>query len=154
MPAYRALAPGDLAAARALFEAERANGTFLMRADEMLDAAGRGDALAVVAFEGTTLRGVILGGAVAGSSGTAAVTAVCVAKDARRRGVGGALIAAAVNAFGARGVRLVTAELPSDPRLVPAVALLRSAAFVEEGRLRDFVAIGTDLLILVRRLKG
>ena len=154
MPAYRPLAPSDLAAARALFEAEHVAAPFLARANEYLEASGRGDALAVVAFEGSELRGVILSGAVAGTAGAATISAVCVAPGARRRGVGSALVAAAISAFAARHVRLVTAEVPVDPRTAPATALMKRSGFAEEGRLKDFVAHGIDLAILVRRLKG
>lgn len=154
MPAYRPLAPADLAAARELFDAEHTAAPFLARANEFLEASARGDALAIVAFEGATLRGVILGGAVAGSTGAAAISAICVTPDARRRGIATALLAAAGTAFLARRVRLITAEVPVDPRLAPVMALFRANGFVEEGRLKDFVAVGIDLSILIRRLWG
>jgi len=154
VPAYRPLGPGDLEAARALFAAEHVAAPFLARASEYLDAAGRGDALAVVAYEHDELRGVILGGAVAGAVGTATLTGVCVIPSARRRGVASALVAAAVSAFTARRMRLITAEMPVDPRIAPAMVLMKRNGFAEEGRVRDFVAAGIDLAIMVRRLKG
>ena len=154
MPAYRPIGPADLEAARALFAAEHVASPFLTRAAEYLEASGRGDALAVVAYEHDELRGVILGGAVAGASGAATITAIGVIPSARRRGVGSALIAAAVTAFTARRMRLITAEVPADPRIAAAMALFKRNGFAEEGRLRDFVAAGIDLAIMVRRLKG
>ena len=154
MPAYRPIGPADLEAARALFAAEQVAAPFLSRAGEYLEASGRGDALAVVAYEHDELRGVILGGAVAGAVGAATLTAVCVIPSARRRGVGSALIAAALTAFTARRMRLITAEVPVDPRIAAAMALFQRNGFAEEGRLRDFVAAGIALAIMVRRLKG
>ena len=154
MSAVRSITVDDLGAARALFESEHSTAPFLERAGELLAAVERREAYALVAAEGSALRGVLVCGAVAGSSGTAAITAFCVAPAARQQGIGTALLTTAVSSFAAAGARLIVTEVAADPRLEAAHALLRSAGFVEEGRLRDFVAPGTDLLILVVRLAG
>ncbi len=149
----RPFAPADLRAAHELFATERSAARYLSRTPELLDdaAAGRGERLAFVAQEGKTLNGVLLAGAIAGSEGAAAITALCVRAASRRRGTGSALVHAACRALLAQGARLIVVELAGDPLLAPARALFLDGGFTESGRVPGLYADGVDLVILERR---
>jgi len=153
----RPLSRSDLATARALLDAEAARHPYAARPRELLDAAaaqvGEVDAeyRALVATEGSEVTGVVLFGRVAGAVGTGALFGVAVGARWRHSGTGRALVAAAVDALDASGVRVVIAELPDDAAIGDARALLMSAGFVEEARVADLVRDGVAVSFMRRQ---
>ncbi|MFL5578270.1 MAG: GNAT family N-acetyltransferase [Gemmatimonadaceae bacterium] len=152
----RPLAPGDVAAARALLGAESARHPYAARTLEILTAAAAAlgapgaEHRALVADEGDAVTGVVLYGLVAGTVGAGAIFGLAVARDARRRGVGRALVDAAADALATLGGRFAVAELADDASLGGVAALLASAGFAEEARASDLVRDGVGLRFLLR----
>jgi ribosomal protein S18 acetylase RimI-like enzyme len=143
------LAPRDLPAARALLARKRER--------ELLDRALTGTpectALAATRAGSGALAGIVLFGEVAGAAGAGTILWVAVPAPARRAGIARAMIAAAVEALGGRGTRLVVAELPSDREHEPGMALLRRSGFVREASVPDFYRDGVALTVWTRRLE-
>lgn len=101
---------------------------------------------------GGALTGFVLFGFVAGAIGAGKIRVVGVAPLARRRGVGRALVTAAVDELCNDDARFVLVELPDTDEARFASALLASCGFVEEARATDLVRDGVDMRFLVRRL--
>jgi ribosomal protein S18 acetylase RimI-like enzyme len=108
-------------------------------------------ALAATRSGRTRLAGVVLFGEVAGARGAGAVLWIAVPAQARRAGIGRALLRAATDALDADGARLVVAEVPSDREHEPVMALLRRSGFVREGSVPDFYRDGVALTLWVLR---
>ena len=92
--------------------------------------------------------GMLLGRAMAEE---AEVLTVAVAPDARRRGIGTALIARAVGEASARGARSLFLEVSAEN--APARQLYGAAGFTEIGRRRGYYAGGADALVMKRALR-
>jgi ribosomal protein S18 acetylase RimI-like enzyme len=101
---------------------------------------------------GGAVTGFVLFGIVPGTLGAGRVRAVAIAPLARRRGVGRALLTAAVQALDGRGARFVLVELPDDPPMRFFTALLDACGFVEEARAEDLVRNGVAMRYLRREL--
>ena len=146
------LTPATAAGARALLAAEAARHPYAARPLELLDAAAAGSAeyRVDVASAGDRPRGVVVWGLVAGASGAGMVYGVCVDAAARRRGIGGRLLAHALAGLRAGGARTTFAEVPDDTAVAGLLALLAAAGFREEARVADFYRDGVALLILRR----
>jgi ribosomal protein S18 acetylase RimI-like enzyme len=152
--AVRALAPADLRAALSLFGGGPEISRYFTRAREIVEeaAAGRSEHLAFATTDGRELTGMLLCTEVAGTEGTASITAVSVRSNRRRRGLGTTLVHAACEALRHRGCRLVIAELPDDPAIAPAHKLLAKCRFTETGRIPHFYADRIAMVIYERRL--
>jgi ribosomal-protein-alanine N-acetyltransferase len=87
--------------------------------------------------------GMVLG-RVAGDE--AEILTLAVLPDARRRGLGAALLATAMTAARAGGARSIVLEVSVDN--AAARALYHRAGFIETGRRRRYYADGSDALIL------
>ena len=115
-------------------------------------AGGDDEAWALVAERDGGLAGVVLLGLVAGAVGAGRLQLVVVAEGARRAGVGSALLDAAAADAASQGARFLLAEVPEDPRLAAAHALLRVGGFRVESRIPDFVREGIGIAFLRRDL--
>lgn len=82
----------------------------------------------------------------------AEILTLAVAPPARRQGVGGALLAAALVRALAAGAATMFLEV--SVANTPARALYAAAGFAESGRRRRYYADGSDALVLSRRLCG
>ncbi|MHB0948391.1 MAG: hypothetical protein ACYC3Q_12285 [Gemmatimonadaceae bacterium] len=96
------------------------------------------------AYEGATLRGIAIFGFVAGSERTGRL--ILLAADAPD--VATRLATGVADRLAASGARLVVAEWPDEAPFAASASCLRDAGWVEAGRIGDFVAPGTDLVIL------
>jgi ribosomal-protein-alanine N-acetyltransferase len=98
-------------------------------------------------------EGFALGRALAGE---AELLTIAVAEDARRRGIGGRLLAAFVAEAAAQGAGVVFLEVAEDN--VAAQALYRAAGFAEAGRRRGYYRMpdgrAVDALVLRRGAVG
>jgi len=106
------------------------------------------EARGIVAVLADAVVGVAVHGAVAGTIGAARLHAVAVASAVRRRGIGGALIAAAVAEQRRRGARLVVVECADADAFGAGRALLLRCGFLEESRIADYVRDGIGLSFL------
>lgn len=84
------------------------------------------------------------------AAGEAEILTLAVAPVARRRGLGAALLAAAMAAARARGAEAMFLEVSEGN--APARALYRSFGFAEVGRRRRYYPDGSDALVLRRGL--
>ncbi len=96
------------------------------------------------------VTGFVLFGVVPGTLGAGRVRAVAIAPLARRRGVGRALLTAAVQALEERGARFVLVELPDEPAMRFLAALLEACGFTEESRAADLVRDGVAMRYIRR----
>jgi ribosomal-protein-alanine N-acetyltransferase len=80
----------------------------------------------------------------------AEILTLAVAPEARRRGLGGALLAAAMAGAAARGASAMVLEVAEGN--AAARALYAAAGFAEAGRRRRYYAGGVDALVLRRDL--
>lgn len=92
-------------------------------------------------------RGFVLGWA---PGGDAEILTLAVALEARRAGVGAALVEAAAAAALVRGASSLSLEVAADNSA--ARALYRKLGFVESGRRPRYYASGADALLLRREL--
>jgi ribosomal protein S18 acetylase RimI-like enzyme len=143
------LDPGRFGEALALVGSDARSRELLARAE-----AGSREAIAVGAVDETgALCGFAIHGEVAGATGTSALLYIIVRPDARRTGVGRALVLHVVGEARARGARLVVAELPGAVRSAAALGLLGACGFRREGEVVDFYRDGVPLLLLGCRLE-
>lgn len=113
------------------------------------------DARAFASLLGERVDGVIVFGFFGGASGAGRLQLVVLERDARRAGVGAAMVRAALAALRRDGARFVLAELPDDPHELPgARAFLESCGFAEESRIEDFYRDGLALSFLRMELAG
>ena len=105
---------------------------------------------ALVAESAGEMKGLVVFGMVAGAIGTGRVHLVAVPAAERLRGVGGALLVAAMERFRDDDVRVVFVEMPDDPSHAPTRSLLLREGFVEEARVADFFRDGVSLVLLRR----
>ena len=105
----------------------------------------------MIARDGTVV-GLALFGTVAGAIGVSKVHVTVVAPSVSVTDVGERIIAAVIEESHRRGDRLVVAELPEDPAMGQARALLSAAGFAEEGRIPDYFQDGIALTLLRREL--
>jgi ribosomal protein S18 acetylase RimI-like enzyme len=104
------------------------------------------DARALASMLGEHLVGVIVFGFFGGASGAGRLQIVAVEGDARRVGVGAAMVREALAALREDGARFVLAELPADSHALPgAREFLESFGFREESRVDDFYRDGLAL---------
>ena len=96
------------------------------------------------------MTGFVLFGIVPGTQGAGRMRAVAVAPLARRRGVGRALVTAALHALDERGARFALVELPDEPLMRFLSALLDACGFSEESRAADLVRDGVAMRYLRR----
>lgn len=126
------------------------------RAAELLDRTlqGRREARAIAALDrDAALEGVVVFGAIAGAVATGAILVVAVRHDARRRGIGRALVRRALDDLRSDGTRLVVAELAGSAENAPALRLLATCGFREEGAIADYYREGVPLLVLEHRFE-
>lgn len=102
--------------------------------------------------DGGALVGFTVHGDVAGAVATGVLLWVTVRPEARRRGVGRALVKRAIDDLRAGGARLVVAELPGSAQHAAAVGLLAACGFRGEGEVADFYRDGVPLLLFGYRL--
>jgi ribosomal protein S18 acetylase RimI-like enzyme len=76
----------------------------------------------------------------------------CIADSCRRRGYGRSLLETTMRLAVSYGARRLMIE--TSPGLKAAISLYRSAGFQENGRVPDYYAPGTDLLLFSRPLVG
>lgn len=145
-PDIAPLAAHHVAAARALLVGERPA--------ELLERAlgGTRECVAIAATGDARLLGVALYGEVAGTAATGALLWLAIAPDARRTGVGRALVDTAVARLREGATRLVVAEVADDVSHAPTLALLAAAGFEREGAVPDFYRDGVALTLWTRRL--
>ncbi len=143
-----ALAPELLDTARALCDTARAAELFDRARAATAECRGE-----VALTDDGLLAGVVLSGFVAGALGTGALLWVAVPPRLRRRGIGRALVAAALGGLDRDGARLVVAELTGDAASGPVTALLALAGFEPEGEIADFYRDGVPLILLRRHLR-
>ena len=104
------------------------------------------DARALGSLPGAHINGVIVFGFFGGASGAGRLQLVAVERDARRAGVGAAMVREALAELREEGARFVLAELPDDPRVLPgAREFFESSGFREESRVDDFFRDGLAL---------
>jgi len=113
------------------------------------------DARAFASVRGARIHGVIVFGFFGGASGAGRLQLVVVERDARRAGVGAAMVREALAALREDGARFVLAELPDDSyELSGARELLESFRFREESRVDDFYRDGLALSFMRLELAG
>lgn len=99
----------------------------------------------LIASSGSELGGAAIYGTITGAEGAARVHLLAggdVASDALLREI--------LRVLGAQGARVVVAELPRIPGTAGLIAQLRARGFEECGRVADYYAAATDLIILRR----
>lgn len=77
---------------------------------------------------------------------------ICTAREARGRGIGGALLARVEDEVRARGGRLLLVETSSTPDYAPARGFYESHGYRRESVVHDFYAPGDDLILYSKRL--
>ena len=123
-----------------------------MHALERALAGSDDEAWGLAAVRGGEVVGLVLLGLVAGAQGAGRLHLVVVTAGARLGGVGRLLLDHAAADAVARGARFLLAEIPEDPVLAPAHALLRRAGFRVESRIPDFLREGIGIAFARRDL--
>lgn len=146
----RAARESDLAAALALMEWERQKNPWMERSGEIFRDAvmyPEREYKACVAEREGELVGIGVYGIVAGTIGTGMIHAILVAPRSRRAGIGLRILEYTVADLASRRLRVIFAELPSDPYLVRYRALLISYGFFEESRIEDYYRDGISQIV-------
>ena len=104
----------------------------------------------LIARDGT-VAGLVLFGAIAGTSGGIRLYTAVLALGIEAGDVGTRLMQAVAGVCRNEGARYIVAEMPDDPALGAVLALLREHGFREEARVPDFFRDGVALTFL--RLK-
>jgi len=128
---------------------------YIDRAMEILQRAERGHDVehrALVIARDGTVAALALFGAVAGAVGVSKLHAAIVAPSVSVADVGERIVSAVLDTTRHEGGRLIVAELPDDPVMNQARALLTSAGFEEEARVPDFYRDGVALTLMRRAL--
>jgi ribosomal protein S18 acetylase RimI-like enzyme len=150
---YRPAVDADRAAMRALVEHDLAGTPYAAVLTYFLRLASEGaahESRAIVAECAGEVVGFALFGEVAGASGTGRMHFVSVTASARLHAIGVGLCEAAVVDLVSKGARLIVAEVPDEPLVLPGRALLARCGFVETARVPDYFRDGTDLVVLLR----
>ena len=111
------------------------------------------DARCLVALHRNEPAAFVIYGHVAGSEGGGRIQLVMTDVRDRRSGLARLLIEAAVNDLREAGARFAAVEVPDDPALAAAVALLERCEFQVDARVRDFYRDGTDLTVFRRDIQ-
>lgn len=100
------------------------------------------------------LAGVLVYGVYAGAAGAGRLHLMLVAPNARRAGVGSALLERAVGRLRTEGARFLVAEVPDETALLDGCrSFLFARDFFEEARVADLVREGVALTFLRRPLR-
>lgn len=100
------------------------------------------------------LAGVLVYGVYAGAAGAGRLHLVLVSPNARRAGVGTALLERAVGRLRTEGARFLLAEVPDEAALLGGGrSFLFARDFYEEARVPDLVREGVALTFLRRPLR-
>ena len=153
---YRPAVDDDRGAVRALVEHDLAGTPYATVAEYFLRLASDGatnESRAVVAERAGEVVGFALFGEIAGAIGAGRVHFVSVTASARLHAIGVSLCEAAVADLVSKGARLVIAEVPDEPLLLPGRALLARCGFVESARVADYYRDSTDLVVLLRSIE-
>ncbi len=153
---YRPAVDADRAAMRWLVEHDLAGTPYCTAVEYFLRLAVEGataESRAIVAEGDGEVLGFALFGEVAGAIGTARMHFVSVTASARLHAIGIGLCEAAVADLVSKGARLVVAEIPDEPLLLPGRALLARCGFAENARVPDYFREGTDLVVLLRGIQ-
>ena len=110
------------------------------------------DTHGLVATRAHAIVAFVIYGLTAGSEGAGRLQLVVTDAAVRRTGLARRLVEAAVERLRGSGARFVIVEMPDDPALAPATALLQRGGFFVEARVRDFYRDGVDLAVLRREL--
>ena len=111
------------------------------------------DARAIAIVSGDFMAGVAVYGIFGGTIGAGRLHFAVVQSEARRDGAGSALVGEAVERLRDEHARFVLAELPDDPRELPAAReFLEAQGFAEESRMADFLREGIALSFMRREL--
>ncbi len=108
------------------------------------------DARAIVAVDKGRIVGFVIFGTFAGSDGAGRLQLVVTAPELRRMGIGQRLVEGAIAELHASGARFALVEMPADPALAIATALLERCGFQVDARVRDFYRDGIDLVAFRR----
>ena len=109
-----------------------------------------GESRALVAVREDAVIAFVIHGIVAGAEGAGRLQLVVTAAPFRRAGIARQLVERAVEDLRESGVRFTMVEVPDDPMLVPAIALLEQCGFRVDARIRDFYRDGVDLVVFRR----
>jgi len=153
--AARALSAEDHVSARVLLMGALGVTPYIDRAMEILQRAELGHDVehrALVIARDGTVAALALFGAVAGAVGVSKLHAAIVAPSVSVADVGERIVSAVLDTTRHEGGRLIVAELPDDPVMNQARALLTSAGFEEEARVPDFYRDGVALTLMRRAL--
>ena len=112
------------------------------------------DSRALVAVDAGRIAGIVILGSIAGAVGTGRLQLIVVERHARRRGIATQLIRGAIASLVADGMRIAVIELPDDPTLGAAKALLLGCGFHIVARVADYFRDGVDLAILQHDLRS
>lgn len=157
-PKLRQLSEGDLGAARALLRAAAAGPAYADALVGIIETAALSpgaECRGIVADLDGRMAAIAVYGEYAGASGAGRLHLVAVAERHRRHGLGTALMNVAAAELGARGARLILAELPDDrPALDDYTAFLRALHFAEESRIPDLYRPGVALIFLRTEVPG
>ena len=115
-------------------------------------AGSSDEARALVAVRDGQPIGVVVYGAIAGTMAAGRIQLVVVDATFRRRGIGSALVRAALTALARERIRVAFIELAGDAALAEASAFLTAAGFSVEAAVSDYYRDGVDLLVLRREL--
>ena len=152
---YRAAVDADRAAIRALAHHDLGGTPYIAVLDYFLRMAFEGaadESRVIVAESNHDVVGFALFGEVAGAVGTGRMHFIGVTASARLHAIGLGLCEAAVANLAVRKRRLVIAEVPDDPLLLPGRALLARGGFIETARVSDYYRDGIDLIVLERSI--
>ena len=146
--------PEDAQGTRTLLMGALGVTPYVDRALEVLARAERGNdaehRAMLIARDGT-VAGLVLFGAIVGTSGGVRLYTAVLALGVEAGDVGTRLMQAVADVCRDEGARYMVAEMPDDPALGAVLALLREHGFREEARVPDFFRDGVALTFL--RLK-
>jgi len=77
---------------------------------------------------------------------------IAVSPEARRGGVGRALLTESENAVRRKGGRMLIAETSGAPNYAPTRQFYLNMGYTQEAAIKDFYSIGDDLAIFIKRL--
>jgi ribosomal protein S18 acetylase RimI-like enzyme len=140
----------DVPAIRRLAEPELGRSAYRSGPAAAIDALVTGsdpDTHGLVAIRGHSIVAFVIHGSIAGAEGAGRLQLVVTDNPFRRMGIARRLVEVAVDRLRGRGARFVIVELPDDPALAPATALLHRCGFLVDARVRDFYRDGVDLAV-------